>query len=91
MVRRIKMKYTFEELMKLSDKELEDLSRRVSKISSINYTINRMSVPRDKAEFKLRSWEVVDLMKYGSLASAIIFGCYFIGKGLSESKDESQK
>ena len=85
------MKYTFEELMKLSDKELEDLSRRVSKISSINYTINSMSVLRDKAKFKLRTWEVVDLMKYGSLASAIIFGCYFIGKGLSESKDESQK
>lgn len=83
------MKYTFDELMKLSDDELEDLSRRVSKISSIDYTVRNLTKKKDK--FKFRSWEVVDLMKYGSLASAIIFGCYFIGKGLSESKDDSQK
>lgn len=83
------MKYTFDELIKLSNDELEDLSRRVSKISSIDYQVRHLTKEKDK--FKFRSWEVVDLMKYGSLATAIIFGCYFIGKGLSESKDESQK
>lgn len=83
------MKYTFEELMKLSDDELEDLRKRANKISGIDYIVKSLSKKEDK--FKLRSWEVVDLMKYGSLASAIIFGCYFIGKGLSESKSDSQK
>lgn len=83
------MKYTFEELMKLSDDELEDLRKRANKISGIDYIVKSLSKKEDK--FKFRTWEVVDLMKYGSLASAIIFGCYFIGKGLSESKDDSQK
>lgn len=83
------MKYTFDELMELSDDELETLSKKVSKISSINYTIEKLSEKR--AKFNLRSWEIVDLMKYGGLSTAIIFGCYFIGKGLSNSKDESQK
>ena len=82
------MKYTFDELMKLSDNELEDLRKRANKISGIDYIVKSLSKKEDK--FKFRSWEVVDLIKYGSLSTAIIFGCYFIGKGLSESKNDSQ-
>lgn len=83
------MKYTFEELMKLSDDELENLRKRVNKISGIDFIVKSLSNKEDK--FHLKAWEVVDLIKYGSLSTAIIFGCYFIGKGLSESKNESQK
>lgn len=77
------MKYTLDELMKLSDEELDVLYKKLTKINHIKYVL-RDSVTNSK-KISLKKWDILELIKIGGVSTSIILGCYFIGEGLSKS------
>ena len=83
------MKYTIDELMKLSDEELNALYNKLNKINHIKYVLQDSVNSRKK--LSLKKWDILELIKISGVSTSIILGCYFIGKGLSNLKAESHK
>lgn len=82
-------KYTHDELMNMDINDIRKIHEKVSVINSIIAMQNE--APRRYNSYRFLSpYQVVEIVKWASLSTAVVAGCFFIGKGLGNRDKETE-
>ena len=82
-------KYTYDELMNMDIEQVRKIHEKVGVIKSIIAMQNEG--PRRYNDYRFLSpYQVVEIVKWASLSTAVVAGCFFIGKGLGNRDKETE-